>query len=155
MAVSRRTNRLSDYRSMLDRKGEVEIGAQARRRWWRNVFMAVLGVGLIAAAVWLCQALWPAEEGGPQAAPYPVKMQCTECGYTAVVYVKHGERFPLICPRCKLRSFWQLWRCKIPECGCEFIPPPNATLIRCPECGSVSVGTAVVDEAPEQPAESP
>ena len=120
MIIPRRAKRLSDYRSILDHRGEVEIGVQARRRRWRNLFLAIVGAGMIVAAGWLFHLLQPPEETGRPPNGYTIKIQCTECGYTAFVYVKYDQRFPLICPRCKLCSFRQVWHCKIDGCRVRF-----------------------------------
>ncbi len=161
--ILRRADRLTDYRSVLARRGDIELGAYARRRWWRNVFAALFGVGLILGAAWLYRALRPLEEGVVQGREYPEKVRCSECKYEAIVQVQARSKFPLACPKCKVRSCRKVWRCQ--ECGTEFVAKPQdydrelsakpgEATIRCPSCGSLAVGGAV-DTPATQPARQP
>lgn len=145
MRTRRRLTRFADYRSALSARGEVEIGVAARRRRRRNLIIATMGIAFMGGAGWLYWSLLPDAES-VAGERFRVKVHCINesCGFTGVVEVTAGRKFPLICPRCKQRSAQQLWQCR--DCGYEFLPKQVGTTVRCPRCGSVAVGTAVVDE---------
>ncbi|MFH1747131.1 MAG: hypothetical protein ABIG44_08835 [Planctomycetota bacterium] len=148
MRNRRQLAKFGDYRSALHTRGDVEIGIMAIRRRRRNIVIAVMGILFIAGACWLYLSLQPAENDIVTGDEYHVKVQCIneECGYVGVVRVKAGQKFPLKCPKCGQRSARQLWQCRNPECGQEFLPTEVGKTIRCPKCGSTSVGTAVAKQ---------
>jgi len=139
MTGRRPFDNLARSRRLLTKRREVELTRFGRRRLWRNLFSAVFGIGLVLAAWYLYRALRnPKDEPGlPKT--YPVVVQCTECGFREVRQVRYGERFPLICAKCGLKSLRRVWRCQ--SCGAEFLPPPIVTgPVTCPSCGSTAVG---------------
>lgn len=148
--IHRRPGGRSDYRSALARDGEIGIGAYARRVWRRNLSIAALGVAFMFGSWWLYKELRPTENSRIRD-KYPVKVRCanTGCGYEGILYVQPNEKFPLFCPQCQKRSCRQLWRCRY--CNLEFLPERAAQTVKCPHCGSVTVGSA----ASEPPAENP
>jgi predicted Zn finger-like uncharacterized protein len=153
--LGRRPEKLTDYRSMLARRGDVEFGAYARQRWRRNALGVLFGLVLIGGASWLYIELRPHEEALAHRREFGDKVRCSVCNHEAIVPVNTHEKFPLTCPKCKARSCWKVWRCH--DCGTEFItkdaqegPRQAATTIRCPNCGSMVVGAA-----PETPAGAP
>lgn len=142
----RRPQRLTSYRAMLARRGDVELNAYARQLWRRSALLLLLGLALIGGAAWLYHALRP-HEVARDYRDFTDKVRCSECGYEGLIRVSTRDNFPLTCPRCKARSCWKVWRCR--DCGTEFIFKPghderetSATTVRCPNCGSMSVGSA-------------
>jgi predicted Zn-ribbon and HTH transcriptional regulator len=145
--VGRRPQRLTSYRPMLARRGDVELNAYARQIWRRSAIVAVLGLALIGGAAWLYVTLRPREEVAAEQREFTDKVRCSECGYEGLIQVSTREKFPLTCPKCKARSLWKVWRCR--DCGYEFVFKPSrddqessAVTVRCPKCGSMSVGSA-------------
>jgi len=141
LARLRTRDRLSSYRSALEREGDVSVGAFARRHWFRRVLLGGLGVLLLAGAAWTWYSLQPHDEGVGLGGRYTVALQCSLCAHRGEAAVGHDQKFPLKCPACGKRTWWPLWRCQV--CGEEFLVRPGVSEVCCPECGSVSVGTAV------------
>lgn len=135
---------LPEYRSALDREGEIEIGVQARRQRRRTLIIAGMGIVMIAGAVWLNWWLRGADDGPARDDRSRIKVRCLRCEYTGVVEVKLGQPFPLICPECGQRACKRLWRCQV--CGEEFVfEGPRGETVAC-ECGSTAVGAAPVPD---------
>lgn len=144
MRLSRRPQRLTSYRAVLARRGDVELNAYARH-WRRNAFGVILGLALIGGAVWMYRSLRVRDEPVTDPRDFMDKVRCSACGYEGPVRVSTRDKFPLACPKCKARSCWEVWRCR--ECGTEFIfkagrdeRETSAVTVRCPGCGSMSVG---------------
>ncbi|MGD8450411.1 MAG: hypothetical protein PVJ57_01215 [Phycisphaerae bacterium] len=142
----RKRSAFADYRSVLSRSGDVEIGVTARRRRRRAITLSVVGVMLVAGAVWLYEALGPGTSVPTRKVPVKVKCIREECGYIGTMQIEPGTRYPVDCPQCKQRSCWALWRCLDPRCGKEFVPDVQGDVVRCPFCGSENVGAAAPDE---------
>lgn len=142
----RKSGTFSDYRSVLARRGDVEIGAFARRRRRRAIVLVLLSVVLLVGAAWLYRAL--GSEGTTSNDKVRVKVRCSrpDCNYTGTVTVVPGTHYPVECPSCGERSCWPLWQCLNPRCGKEFVPEERGTVIKCPFCGSTDVGAAVPDD---------
>jgi DNA-directed RNA polymerase subunit RPC12/RpoP len=143
--LGRRPQRLTSYRAVLARRGDVELNAYARHRR-RNLLGVLLGLALLGGAAWLYHGLRPRSDM-PSHGTYTDKVRCLECGYQGPVRVGTREKFPLVCPKCKARACWEVWRCS--DCGFEFVVKlsrdereGSAVTIRCPNCGSMSVGSA-------------
>jgi predicted Zn-ribbon and HTH transcriptional regulator len=138
-----RTGDLSEYRSALNRKGEVAIGARARAERRKRILMGAAGLGLIATAVAMHFVLQAPEHGSRARKTAVVLVQCMDpnCGYQGLVEVPlENARFPVKCPRCKQQTCQKVWECR--DCGHRFVPlGPTGELI-CRECGSRRVGTA-------------
>lgn len=134
--------RIVDYRSVLAAKGEVALGALARRARRRRILVALSGVALILFAAWLGWVLWPKSESmtGASAA---VHLRCMACAFEATRVVASDQRFPMQCPACKAHSLRELWTCRAPSCGFVFIPDPGGVQRTCPQCGSAEVGSFV------------
>ncbi len=148
MGRLRTRDRLGSYRSALDREGDVSVGAFARRHWLRRILLGGLGGLLMVGAVWTWSSLRPEDEGVELGGRYSVALQCSACAHRGAALVGHDQKFPLRCPECGKRTWWPLWRCQV--CGKEFLVRPGVSDVRCPECGSVSVGTAAGTQ-PEKP----
>ncbi len=133
---------LSDYRSVLRTKGDIAVGAFARRQRRRRIAVAFAGVVLISAAIALLCWLWPTT-ANPHSDTHPVVVRCIKCKREEVLQLRAGDvGFPLMCPVCQERTCWQVWECR--NCGQQFVPPATAAKIVCPRCRSESVGAAEV-----------
>ena len=76
MRRQRSTGRLSRHHADLFGRGDVEIGAIARRRRLRNIIAAVFGVASIGMAFWLYSSLAPSgDDDTPVGGEYRVKGQ--------------------------------------------------------------------------------
>jgi predicted RNA-binding Zn-ribbon protein involved in translation (DUF1610 family) len=142
MIRRKRPRSLTDYRRVLDSQGEIVIGAYAEQQRRRRIAIGLFGGALILLAVWFYFGLRPHDT---HAGRYPVAVQCVneQCGYRAVVYIRPGqEAFPMACPQCGNRSCYKLWQCRNPACGAVFLHRGEPSELRCPKCGSRTVGTA-------------
>jgi rubredoxin len=160
MVLRRRPRNLTDYRSVLDREGEVGIGGVVRRERRRNVILACMGLLLVGAAAWVYVLLLPTGEDGAQSGRIRVKVQCfspSSCGFVGVATKDPGATPPLVCPKCKQRTCRELWWCQ--DCKLEFLPEKPAPeqgarprpgnerwerVIVCPRCKGSRVGSAVI-----------
>jgi hypothetical protein len=139
-----RLTQLSDYRSVLNTKGDIAVGAYAEQQRRRRILLAAFGLGLILAAVGLYYLLRPVELLD-LTGKHPCVVLCTneECQYMGVLYLEIGStEFPVVCPKCKQRSCHKVWECREPDCRERFLlrgPEPD---LRCPACGSLRIGTA-------------
>lgn len=135
---------LVDYRSVLNRRGDITLGAYARAQRRSRILMGLAGVGLMVAAAWVYFMLRPAGEiRGPGTVPVLVRCSAQDCGYEGVVHVRPGaDHYPMVCPKCGANSCYKVWRCL--NCGHLFVRKAD----QCPACGSFSIGTAE-DVAPE------
>ena len=143
MRRQRSTGKLGGHHADLFGRGDVEIGAIARRRRLRNIIAAVFGVVSIGVAFWLYSSLAPSDDDDtPVGGEYRVKVRCIakDCGYEGTMTVTPDEQFPLTCPKCEQRGCWELWKCR--KCGREFLPERTGGKVRCPNCGSERVGSA-------------
>jgi DNA-directed RNA polymerase subunit RPC12/RpoP len=150
--LGRRPQKLTSYRPMLERRGDVELNAYARHMR-RNVLGILLGLVLIGGAAWLFHAFSSQDRVAPQPRVYSDKVRCGECGHEQLVQVSTRDKFPLTCPKCKAHDCWKVWRCA--ECVTEFVSKVGredretaATILRCPKCGSMSVGSAARPPVP-------
>ncbi len=142
MVPRRRTLSLGDPRSVLATRGDLEIGAFARRARRRRLGIALGGVALIVAAGLVFYFLGePADSAAGDA--YRVAIRCITCGYSSDDFaVRTTQSFPMACPGCKELSCKQVWQCR--RCGNRFVPPAAFPVV-CPAtgCGSSNVGTGV------------
>lgn len=142
MARGRRNLELTDYRSVLNTSGDVAFGAYARQQRRRRIVVALGGVALIAAAIWLFVALSPGSDA-TSAVRYAVVVECVECGRRELIEVDlTTDSLPAVCADCGVRSCYKLWQCR--RCGTAFLPKGQSDVVRCPNCGSTSVGTAEI-----------
>jgi predicted Zn-ribbon and HTH transcriptional regulator len=126
-------------RSRLGSREEVRVGAYARRQRRRRILIGLFGALLIAGACGLYHQLRP--PGDANAGDrYRVRIRCTACGYTATVAVPFDQTFPMKCPACNETACQEVWRCL--DCGAEFVPEHVGTVVRCPKCNSLRVGSA-------------
>jgi DNA-directed RNA polymerase subunit RPC12/RpoP len=142
--MARRSATITDYRSVLEGKGEVAIGARARAERRKRMMIALAGLGLIAAAAGAHFLLRPRDtvDVGRMT---PLLVQCVDpnCAFLGVVNVRLGEaRFPLRCPKCGQQTCQKVWECR--ECGHRFVPVAAGGELQCPECGKRRVGTATL-----------
>jgi DNA-directed RNA polymerase subunit RPC12/RpoP len=153
MNTRRRRNFTTDYRSVLNSRGDITIGAYARVQRRRNILIGAVGVGLVGVALWLHILFQPDRDSAADGRP-SVLVQCVapECNYRTRVRVGPGETFPLACPQCKQRSSQKLWQCR--DCGRLFLPKGVPEALACPSCGSARVGTATDEEQVEAGAPS-
>jgi len=140
---------LREYRSAMNRKGEVAIGARARAERRKRYLLGAGGFALIGAAVVTHLLLRPpGRVTGRAPAMVPVQCMDARCGFQGSVEVSlHQARFPVMCPRCKQESCQKVWECR--ECGHRFVPQGAADELQCRECGSRRVGTATADAGGE------
>jgi DNA-directed RNA polymerase subunit RPC12/RpoP len=134
---------LREYRSALDRKGEVAIGARARAERRKRYLIGLAGLALIGGAVGTHLLLRPRERDAVGRATAPVLVQCMDpnCGFQGVVQVPlQDAHFPIKCPRCGQQSCQKVWECR--DCGHRFVPLGRTGELQCRECGSKRVGTA-------------
>lgn len=149
MLRRKRTTGLTDYRSLLNTTGDISVGAYAAHQRRRQLLVALLGVALIGGAAWVYSALRPGDQAAA-GGTYPVAVECVACGYRGVVQMVSGKAsFPVVCPKCKGRSCYELWQCREPDCGAQFWRKGGVTDLRCERCGSRRVGAA------EEPAPRP
>ncbi len=142
-----------DYRSAMEGKGEKVIGARARTERRKQALFAIAGLCLIAAATAVYVLLRPGRtETTSRTSPVLVRCVDAQCGFEGFVSLRPRDmRFPVECPKCRLRSCQRVWECR--ECGYRFVPTGRSAELQCPECGSRQVGAAAPSEyvAPEQP----
>ena len=138
----------SDLRSMLDRRGDVEIGAWVRRRRRKRLLVAAAGLLLVVMAGVVYSWL-RVESGLEQHEGYLAEFQCITCGEEFESRVAFNRPATLECPKCGELSAKEVWVCH-PE-GHRFVPPGAIDLKRlvCTECGSRSVGSAAADKLAE------
>ncbi len=130
---------LTDYRKVLQGRGEIMVGAYARRvRRWR-ILLGAIGLLLIVGAAWIYVALLPPDPTR-HAEPHQVAVACAKCGYRGVTEAPPAEPFPLVCPSCGERACYKLWECR--NCGHQFLPKGGGAEPTCPQCGHARVGTA-------------
>lgn len=139
MAIRRRDPGQPDYRALLNRRGDVLLGAYARQQRRRAILVAFSGVALIIVALWLYNSLQPSESV-PVSGQYPAVVRCVRCGYEGRQMLDPKVVFPIKCPECGERACHKLWECK--HCGVRFVPSGGLNELRCPNCGSGRVGTA-------------
>ena len=136
-----RSRNLTDYRAVLNTRGEVVIGAYARAQRRRRMLVGFAGVALIVTAGTLYFLLRPATlEAGTRV---PVLVQCMEsgCGHKFVAQVDPKQaRYPLVCMRCGAAACQKVWECR--DCGHQWVPPGRPSEIVCPRCHGRRVGTA-------------
>ncbi len=139
---------LTDYRAVLDREGDIVVGAYARVQRRRRIMVGAAGLALIGVATGLYLLLRPTDTTAI-GRDVSVWVQCgvKECGFSGVMRVPRDAVYPLKCPQCKADSCRKLWECRV--CHRRFLPKAGSGEVRC-ECGSTEVGTA---EGPS-PAES-
>jgi predicted Zn-ribbon and HTH transcriptional regulator len=131
----------SDYRSAMNREGDIAIGARARAYRRNRYLVGAAGLALIGGAVVMHLLLRLPERAGPSRASAVVLVQCMECGYQGLIQIPpHEARFPVKCPRCKRQSCQKVWECR--DCGHRFVPHGELGELRCPKCDSQRVGTA-------------
>ena len=123
----------------LDSDADVRVGAYARRQLRRRILLGLLGLVLIAGAVWLYCRLRPPRAAGA-GGDYLVQVQCLSCGHTETLRVPPAQTFPMKCPRCKELACQPLWQCR--DCGERFVPEQTGGVVHCPKCGSERVGSA-------------
>lgn len=143
----RRNTALIDYEVALRRHGEVQIGAAARRRRRRNAAIAAVGLAMVGGAVWLFWTLRPEADTLVPVSRFPIMVACTACETRSEIRIQAGATYPYVCPACGERACRELWQCREPDCGELFLPDRSAEAVRCPACGSRSVGSAA---APRQ-----
>jgi predicted Zn-ribbon and HTH transcriptional regulator len=143
----RHSTRLTDYRAMLDSKGDIAFGAYARAQQRRRIVIGLAGLALIGAAIGLHFLVRP-ERQAVITGKTRVLIRCVSCGYEGVVSVAPGEAdVPMVCPKCAARTCKKVWECR--DCGQQFFPKGLPGDTRCPQCNSTRVGTA------EHPAVAP
>ena len=143
----------SDLRTVLDRRGDVEIGAWVRRRRRKRLLVAGSGLLLIGMAVVVYATLRADRGFGPKDG-FPADFKCTTCEKEFSRRIGFDQTTPLSCPRCGERSAKQVWMC---GAGHRFIPEGALDLesISCPECGSRSVGSAAATTQSAETADEP
>ena len=118
---------------------EVRVGAFARRQRRQRLLVGAVGVGLIAAAVWMYVELRPSlTPENPNR--YPVAVRCDVCGHVQEIRVPFGQTFPTKCEECGGLACRPLWRCR--NCDETFAPEKVGGTVQCPKCGSLEVGSA-------------
>lgn len=138
--AQRRTTNLADYRSALNRSGDISVGAYARAQRRRRILVGIGGLALIGVAVGLHALLRPSA-AELSSAKRPVLLRCVACGYEGVVGVAVDESDqPLKCPKCGQRSGRKVWECR--DCGARFLAIGRPEDLHCEKCGSRRVGTA-------------
>jgi hypothetical protein len=146
----RRTLDLTD-RGLLGGAGDIMIGAYARQQRRRRLLIAVVGLILISGAVGI-YALLDLPDDTAAANERVIAVRCVKCGHTGTVPVEVGNvAFPRKCPACGAVACQKLWECR--DCGTQFLNIGGNGVIRCPDCGSGNVGSAVEVRTP--PAEVP
>ena len=145
---------VSDLRTVLDRTGDVEIGAWVRLRRRKRLMVAGSGLLLIGMAVVVYTTL-RADRGFGSTDRFPADFKCITCGEEFSRSIAFDQTSPLSCPKCGERSAKQVWMCS--EDGHRFIPEGALHLesISCPKCGSRRVGSAAATtqsaKSPDQP----
>lgn len=144
---------VSDLRTVLDRTGDVEIGAWVRLRRRKRLMVAGSGLLLIGMAVVVYTTL-RTDRGFGSTARFPADFKCITCGEEFSRRIGFDQTTPLSCPKCGERSAKQVWRC---ERGHRFIPEGALHLdsISCPECGSRRVGSAAATSQPAEITDQP
>lgn len=117
------------------RKGEVAIGAYARRQMLQRLLLGGIGAVLLAAGVVLYLTLRP---GGDSNSSAMIVLRCRQCAFERRMPVDPRRDYPVQCPECEAYSMWPLWQCR--DCDALFIPPDPTGMVRCPECGGVRCG---------------
>ncbi len=139
------TGQLSEYRSAMNRKGEIAIGVRARAERRKRYWIGAAGLALMGAAVATHFLLRLPERipGGRTSAIVLVQCMDAQCGFGGTVELPVGEvRFPVQCPRCKQQSCQKVWECRYEDCKHRFVPQGTEAEVVCPECGRRRVGTA-------------
>lgn len=139
MVIQKDLRRPARDRDVFRRAGEVAVSAYARQQRRRRIFLALVGVALIAGAGWLLAALWPREVRG-EAARYAIAVECQKCKWRGVQAGPGRPVFPLPCPQCGERACHKLWECR--SCGFQFVDKKGQQVVVCPRCGRRNVGTA-------------
>lgn len=134
---------LTDYRSVLDSRGDVLVGAYASAQRRQRIMVGAVGLALIGVAVGLYFLLRPIESMGVRG-DVSIAVECVveDCAYRGVLRVPPGTVFPVRCPACGAHSCHKLWECQNHECGHRFRAKGQPGEVRCERCGSTRVGTA-------------
>ena len=146
---------VSDLRTVLDRTGDVEIGAWVPRRRRRRLAVAGSGLLLIGMAVLVYVTLRTDRGIGPKDG-FPAEFKCITltCGEEFSRRIGFGQETPLNCPKCGERSAKPVWKC---VAGHRFVPEGalHPESISCPECGSRRVGSAAATSQSAEIADKP
>lgn len=150
MARSRRSYGVTDYSSVLNRSGDVSVGAYARAQRRRRIAVAAAGILLVLGAVWLHGLLQP-RDGNDQPEEHTVLVRCVLCEHEFGIPVPSGPAaFPLTCPECGERACHKLWECRV--CRHRFVlMGGDSRELQCPNCGSRAVGAATPPDTPPGP----
>lgn len=141
MNFSQRNRGVVDPREVALREGdEIRIGAYARRQRLRTLAIALIGLGMVAGAVFMYLRIRPPADSLP-ARTYPVVVRCETCGHETKLQAPFDAVFPVKCPHCGRMTALAAWRCR--DCGKTFVPESTREDVTCPECGSEAVGSAV------------
>lgn len=135
---TKRSRRISNYEELLSAPGEVAIGAYARQQRRQRIALGLFGLLLIAGAIGLYLYFAPTVSDVDPTS-YRAAMSCSKCRHAESTTLAAGTTLPLVCPKCKERTFWPLWQCR--DCGHTFESAgrPDGS---CPRCGSRRSGSA-------------
>lgn len=114
---------------------EISIGAYARKQRRRRMLIGLVGAALIGGALLVYLALAPGWIGHSD--DYPVRVICKQCGESEM-RIAFRQSYPVQCPKCGNKTAWPLLECH--NCRKTFVANASAGEIRCPNCGSLSVG---------------
>ncbi|MBU0637672.1 MAG: hypothetical protein KKB50_02315 [Planctomycetes bacterium] len=150
MRTRRKARSLTDYRTVMASTGDYGVGAYVRRQQRRNIIVMASGLALFLVAGVLYTLLRP-EDPPAQTGGYETYVRCVAkgCDYEGPMTVTAAQDFPVDCPKCGRRSCQQVWQCR--ACGAKFLPEGMPESVRCPKCGSLRVGSAVVRPAETAP----
>ena len=157
MSQRRFLDDVSDLRMVLDRTGDVEIGAWVRRRRRKRLLVAGSGLLLIAMAG-LVYVTLRMDRGVGRRDGFPAEFKCITltCGEEFSGRIDFDQKTPLNCPKCGERSAKLVWKC---ERGHRFVPEgalhPESVSCPEPECGSRRVGSAAATSQSVEIADKP